>query len=56
MEARCAFSASRTQTIDFRYTGLRGVQDTIPAGSTKYTFNYPTHSGVVAWQGSVAAA
>jgi iron complex outermembrane receptor protein len=22
-------------------------------GSTKYTFNYPTHSGVIAWQASL---
>jgi iron complex outermembrane receptor protein len=43
----------RYRTLDFRYTGLRGVQDTIPAGFTKYTFNYPTHSGVVSWQGSL---
>jgi iron complex outermembrane receptor protein len=41
------------QTIDFRYTGLRGVQDTVPVGYTKYTFNYPTHSGVIAWNGSL---
>jgi iron complex outermembrane receptor protein len=41
----------RLRTIDFRYTGLRGVQDTVAAGFTKYTFNYPTHSGVVSWQG-----
>jgi iron complex outermembrane recepter protein len=37
--------------FDFRYTGLRGTQDTIAVGLTKYTFNYPTHSGVVSWQG-----
>jgi iron complex outermembrane receptor protein len=37
--------------FDFRYTGLHGVQDTIAAGLTKYSFNYPTHSGVVSWSG-----
>jgi iron complex outermembrane recepter protein len=41
----------RSRGFDFRYTGLRGTQDTIAAGLTKYTFNYPTHSGVVSWQG-----
>jgi iron complex outermembrane recepter protein len=41
----------RTHGFDFRYTGLRGTQDTIAVGLTKYTFNYPTHSGVVSWQG-----
>jgi iron complex outermembrane receptor protein len=44
----------RVGTIDVRYTGLRGVQDTIAAGFTKYTFNYPTHSGVVNWQAALA--
>jgi iron complex outermembrane recepter protein len=41
----------RSHGFDLRYTGLRGTQDTIAAGLTKYTFNYPTHSGVVSWQG-----
>ena len=50
VEASLRLLPARGQTLDFRYTGLRGVQDTIPAGFTKYTFNYPTHSGVVAWQ------
>ena len=43
----------RCARFDFRYTGLRGAQDTIAAGFTKYTFNYPTHSGVVSWQGTL---
>jgi iron complex outermembrane receptor protein len=43
----------RLRSLDFRYTGLRGVQDTIPDGFTKYTFNYPVHSGVIAYQGMV---
>src|SRR5439155_27191139 len=43
----------RLRDFDFRYTGLRGAQDTIAAGFTKYTFNYPTHSGVVSWQGTL---
>ena len=30
------------------------MQDTIPLGFTKYTFNYPTNSGVIAWQGRLA--
>jgi iron complex outermembrane receptor protein len=43
----------RLRAFDFRYTGLRGAQDTIAAGLTKYTFNYPTHAGVVSWQGTL---
>jgi iron complex outermembrane recepter protein len=49
-EAALHLTPSRTQAIDLRYTALRGVQDTVPLGFTKYTFNYPTHSGVVQWQ------
>jgi iron complex outermembrane recepter protein len=44
----------RARGFDFRYTGLRGTQDTIAAGLTKYTFNYPTHSGVASWSGMLA--
>jgi iron complex outermembrane receptor protein len=29
---------------------MRAVQDTIPVAATKYTFNYPVQSGVIAWQ------
>ncbi len=39
--------------FDFAYTALRGTQDTIPVGATKYTFNYPTQSGVASWQRSL---
>jgi iron complex outermembrane receptor protein len=54
VESSLRLSPSRSQTIDFRYSWLLGTQDTIPVGYTKYTFNYPTHSGVVAWQASLA--
>jgi len=55
VEAATRWEPARGHAVDFRYTGLRGVQDTLPAGFTKYTFNYPTHSGVVAWQASLPA-
>ncbi len=51
VESALHFVATRTQTIDFRYTWMLGTQDTVPIGYTKYSFNYPTDSGVVAWQG-----
>ena len=44
------WTPSATHTLDFRYTALHGTEDTIAAGFTKYTFNYPTGSGVFAWQ------
>ena len=53
VEASLRVSARRAGTIDFRYTGIRGVQDTIPVGFTRYTFNYPVHSGVAAWQATL---
>ena len=39
-----AAPASERARLDFRYTGLHGAQDTLAAGFTKYTFNYPKHS------------
>ena len=53
VEASLRLVPARGQSLDLRYTGLRGAQDTVPVGFTKYTFNYPTHSGVVAWQASL---
>ncbi|MDR3703714.1 MAG: TonB-dependent receptor [Candidatus Sulfopaludibacter sp.] len=51
VESSLRFMPTLTQTIDFRYTWMLGTQDTVPIGYTKYSFNYPTDSGVVAWQG-----
>lgn len=45
-----AEAALHIRDFDFRYTALHGAQDTIPLGATKYTFYYPSQSGVVAWQ------
>jgi iron complex outermembrane receptor protein len=53
VESSVHLALSRTQTLDFRYTWLLGVQDTVPIGLTKYTFNYPRDSGVLAWQASL---
>jgi iron complex outermembrane recepter protein len=50
VEASLRLAPARGQSVDFRYTGLRATQDTLPLGLTKYTFNYPKHSGVAAWQ------
>jgi iron complex outermembrane receptor protein len=46
-------AALHVSDFDFRYTALRGVQDTISSAATKYTFNYPAQSGVIAWQRSL---
>ena len=49
-EASLRWTPSPTHTVDFRYTGMHGTQDTIAAGFTKYTFNYPTANGVFDWR------
>jgi iron complex outermembrane receptor protein len=53
VESSLRVALPKAQTLDFRYTWLMGVQDTVPAGYTKYTFNYPTDSGIAAWQGGI---
>ena len=47
------FAISRSQSLDFRYSWLQGNENAIPIGETKYTFYYPVHSGVVAWQANL---
>ena len=49
IEAGLHWTPSAVNTIDFRYTGLHGQQDTISVGATKYSFNYPKNSGVFSW-------
>jgi len=43
----------RKHQIEFRYTGLRGVQDAAASLVSRYTFNYPIHAGLVTWQGTL---
>jgi len=54
VEASVRWTPARSQSIDFSYTGLRATQDTAPIGFTKYTFQYPKHSGVAAWQAGLS--
>jgi iron complex outermembrane receptor protein len=53
VESSLHLAISARQTLDLRYTWLLGVQDTVPLGATKYTFNYPADSGVVVWQANL---
>jgi iron complex outermembrane receptor protein len=59
VESSLHLALSGSQTLDLRYSWLLGVQDTVPIGATRYTFNYPSDSGVLAWQarlpGGIAA-
>jgi iron complex outermembrane receptor protein len=53
VESGLHFALSRSQTLDVHYDWLIGTQDTIPGIYTKYSFNYPADSGVVAWQAMI---
>jgi iron complex outermembrane receptor protein len=37
--------------LQFAYTELYGLQRALNGLQTKYTFDYPTHDGVIAWNG-----
>src|SRR5205823_4022240 len=50
VEAALRWTPSVTHMVDLRFTELHGTQDTVAAGFTKYTFNYPKKTGVFAWQ------
>jgi iron complex outermembrane recepter protein len=54
LEAGVRLEPRRGQTIDVRYAALRGRQDTVALGFTKYGFSYPRQSAVVSWQGTLA--
>ena len=53
--SRCACAVA-SQTFDFRYTGLRGTQDTIAARLHQVHLQLPDHSAVLAWQGDARRA
>ena len=53
VESSLRLLLTRSQTLDLRYNWLLGVQDTVPIGYTKYAFNYPSDSAVVAWQAAL---
>jgi iron complex outermembrane receptor protein len=39
------------QRLTFAYSYLYGVQEALMGLQSKYAFNYPTHNGVVTWEG-----
>ncbi|MBC8165391.1 MAG: TonB-dependent receptor, partial [Bryobacteraceae bacterium] len=43
----------RNQHLEFSWTGLRGAQTVLGARQSKYVFNYPVNSGLIAWQGEL---
>jgi iron complex outermembrane receptor protein len=53
VEASLRLVPAAGHSVDIRYTGLNASQDTLPIGQTKYTFNFPRHSAVAAWQAAL---
>ena len=53
VETSLAITLPHTQTVRFAYTGLYGAQQPLANQQTKYTFNYPTHDGIISWQGTL---
>lgn len=53
IESSLRYAVSRHQTVEALYTWLMGAQNTVPFAETKYSFNYPSSSGVLAWSGSL---
>jgi iron complex outermembrane recepter protein len=53
VESSLRYLVARRQTVEVLYTWLLGAQNTVPFAETKYNFNYPSSSGVVAWSGSL---
>lgn len=43
----------RGQHLQFAYTALHGVQESLNGLQTKYAFNYPSNDGVIAWNGTL---
>ena len=37
--------------LELQYTGLHGAQSALAGAFSKYSFNYPIHSGLAGWQG-----
>lgn len=53
VETSVEFRLPREQRLKVAYTGLHGAQENLNGLETKYTFNYPRSSGVIAWTGRI---
>jgi iron complex outermembrane receptor protein len=51
VELSAEMRLAHNQQVQIAYTGLHGVQQSLNGLQTKYSFNYPTHNGVIAWNG-----
>jgi iron complex outermembrane receptor protein len=55
LEASAILVPAKRQQITVSYEALAGAREALGPLLSKYVFNYPSHSGVVAWQGSYGA-
>lgn len=53
VESSLRYLLAPHQTLEALYTWLNGAQNTVPFAETKYNFNYPRSSAVIAWAGSL---
>lgn len=53
VEASAQLRLPRDQVVQFAYTELYGVQKALNGLQTKYTFDYPAHDGLIAWNGKL---
>jgi len=51
VEFSCEVRLPHDQRLEAAYTGLHGAQQALQGLQSKYTFNYPTHDGLIAWNG-----
>ena len=51
VEASVEVQLRQGQRLQIAYTGLHGAQQMLNGLQTKYSFNYPKHDAVVAWNG-----
>ena len=51
VEASAELRLPHNQQLQFAYTELYGVRQALNGLQTKYTFDYPVHDGVIAWNG-----
>lgn len=53
IEATLRFPLPNANQIEISYTGLHGAQESLNGLYSRYTFNYPIQSGVIAWTGTL---
>jgi iron complex outermembrane recepter protein len=53
VEASAYAPIARVHRLQFSYTSLRGARDALGGLVSRYAFNYPVHSAVAGWQGSL---